>query len=60
MTKVAHGPRTWAAACVCGPQHGYTGTLLHTQLRFQRHKRDKFSAIMFEAWNESHIVWELF
>ena len=60
MTKVAISPCTGAVACVCGPKHAYTSTLLCTQLGFQRHKKDKFSAIMAEVWNESHIIWELF
>ena len=46
----------WAAACVRGPKHAYVGTLLHKQLGFQRHKKGKFSTIMVEVWNESHIV----
>ena len=29
-TEVALGPRTWAAACVCGPKNAYAGTLLYT------------------------------
>ena len=60
MTKVALGPRMWAAACVHGPKHVYVGTLLHTQLKFQLHKKDKFSTIMAKVWNECYIVWEPF
>ena len=30
------------------------------QLRFQKHKKCKFSAITAKVWNESHIVWEPF
>ena len=60
MTKVALGPRMWVAACVRGPKHAYTGTLLRTQLWFQRHRKCKFSAIMAEVWNESHIIYDLF
>ena len=56
MTKVALGPCTWAIACIRGPKHAFVGTLLCTQ----KHKEDKFSAIMVEVWNESHIVWEPF
>ena len=56
MTKVALGPRMWVAACVRGPKHAYTDTLLHTQLWFQRHRKCKFSAIMAEVWNDSHII----
>jgi len=57
---VALSPRTWAAAYIRGPKHTYAGTLLRTQLGFQKHKKGKFSAIMAEIWNESHFVWELF
>ena len=57
---MALGPRTWTIACVCGPKHAYVGTLLCTQLGFQRHKKDKFSTIIAEVWNESYIVWEPF
>ena len=31
--------RTWAVAYVRGPKHADIGTLLHTQLRFQKHKK---------------------
>ena len=37
----------------------YTGMFLLMQLRFQKHKKGKFSTIMAEIWNESHIIWEL-
>ena len=47
-------------ACVRGVKHVYAGTLIHPQLGFQKHGKDKFSAIMAEVWNESHIAWELF
>ena len=56
MTKVALGLRMWVAACVRGPKHEYAGTFLCTQLGFQKYKKDKFSIIMVEVWNESHIV----
>jgi len=56
MTKVALGLRIWVAACVCGPKHEYADTFLCTQLGFQKYKKDKFSTIMAEVWNESHIV----
>ena len=56
MTKVAIGPCTWAAACVCGPKHAYASTFLHTQLGFRKHGKGKFFAIMAEVWNEFHIV----
>ena len=58
--KVALGPRTQAEACVRGPKQAYASTLPCTQLGFQKHEKDKFSAIMAEVQNESHIVWELF
>ena len=57
---MALGPHTWAVACVHKPKHAYIGTLLHMQLRFQKHKKGKFFAIMAEVWNESHIIWESF
>ena len=60
MTKEALSPHTWAVACVRRPKHAYAGTLLCKQLGFQRHKKDKFSTIMAEVWNESHIAWEPF
>ena len=59
-TKVAIGPRTCAATCVCGPKPAHIGTLLRMQLGFKKHKKGKFSAIMAKIWNESHIIWELF
>ena len=59
-TKVAIGPRTCAAACVCGPKPAYIGTVLRMQLGFKKHKKGKFSAIMAKIWNESHIIWEPF
>ena len=49
MTKVAPNPQTWATACIRGPKHAYEGTLLRTQLGFQRHKKGKFSVIMAEV-----------
>ena len=55
MTKVALDPRSWAVAYVCRPKHVYIGTLLHTLLGFQIHKKDKFFEIMVKVWNESHI-----
>ena len=60
MTKVALGLHMWVAACVCELRHAYTGMFLLMQLRFQKHKKGKFSTIMAEIWNESHIVWEPF
>ena len=60
MTKVALDPHTWATTCIRGPKHAYAGTLLCTQLGFQRHKKCKFSAIIVEVWNKSHIIWEPF
>ena len=60
MTKVALGPRTWAAVCVHGPKYAYADTLLRMQLGFQKHEKGKFSTIMAEVWNESHIDWEPF
>jgi len=54
MTKVALGPHTWTS--ICGLKHAYAGTLLHTQLGFQKNKKCKFSAIMAEVWNESCII----
>ena len=60
MTKVALGLRMRVAAYVCKLKHAYAGTFLHTQLGFQKHKKDKFFAKMVEVWNESHIVWETF
>ena len=56
MIKVVLDPRTWAKACVHGLKHAYAGTLLRTQLGFQKHKKCKFSAIVTEIWNESHII----
>ena len=56
MTKVALGPRTWATTCVHGPKHVFAGTFLCTQLGFQKQKKDKFSIIVIEVWNESHII----
>ena len=56
MTIVAFGLRT----CVREPKHVYAGTFLRMQLEFQKHKKCKFSAIMAEIWNESHITWEPF
>ena len=46
MTKVAFGLHTWAVAYVCEPKYVYAVTLLRMQLGFQKHKKDKFSAIM--------------
>ena len=63
MTKVALSPRstyvgsglcTWAKACI----HRHTPA--YTTRVFRSIKKDKFSAIMAEVWNESHIVLELF
>ena len=50
----------WAAACIRGPKHAYTGTFFCTQLGFQKYGKCKFFAIMAKVWNESHIVWESF
>ena len=60
MTKVALGSCTWVATYICGPKHEYASTLLRTQLGFQKHKKGKFSTIMAEIWNESHIVLKSF
>ena len=60
MTKMALSPRMWAAVCVHGPKYVYVDILLRTQLGFQKHEKGKFSTIMVEVWNESHIVWEPF
>ena len=60
MTKVAFGLRTWVATCVHEPKHAYAGTFLCMQLEFQKHKKCKFSAVMTEIWNESHIAWKPF
>ena len=59
-TKVALGPGMWVAAYIRGPKHVYAGTLLCMQLRFQKHEKGKFFAIMAEVWNESHIIWQRF
>ena len=56
MTKMALGLRTWVVSYVHGPKHAYASTFLRMQLGFQKHKKCKFSAIMAEVWNESHIV----
>ena len=48
MTKVALGLRTWVATYVCKLKHVYAGTFLHTQLGFQKYKKEKFSTIMAE------------
>ena len=58
MTKVAISPCTWAG--IRRLKHAYAGMLLRTQLGFEKHKKCKFSAIMAEVWNESHIIWEPF
>ena len=60
MTKMALSLRTWVVSYVHGPKHAYASTFLRMQLGFQKHKKCKFSAIMAEVWNESHIVWEPF
>ena len=60
MTIVALGLRMWVMAYIRRPKHAYAGTLLCTKLGFQKYKKCKFSAIMVEIWNESHIVWESF
>ena len=56
MTKVALGLHMWVAACVHELKHAYAGMFFCMQLRFQKHKKGKYSAIMAEIWNESHIV----
>ena len=56
MTKVALNLHTWVVACVHWPKHAYVGTFLLTQLGFQKYKKKKFSTIMAEVLNESHIV----
>ena len=60
MTKVALSLHTWVAACIRELKHVYASMFLYMQLGFQKHKKGKFSAIMAETWNESHIVWEPF
>ena len=50
----------WPSAHVCGHQPTYVGQSMRTQLGFQKYEKDKFSVIMAEVWNESHINWELF
>ena len=60
MTKVALGLHMWVAACVHELKHAYAGMFFCMQLGFQKHKKGKFSAIMAEIWNESHIVWVSF
>ena len=50
MTKEALSLRKWVAACVCKLRHAYAGTFLRTQLGFQKHDEDNFSAIMTEVW----------
>ena len=59
-TKVAIGPRTCAATCVCGPKLAYIGTLLRMQLGFKKYEKGKFSTIMAKILNASHIIWEPF
>ena len=56
MTKVTLRPHMQAAAYIRGPKHAYAGTLLHTQLRVQRHKKGKSFATTAEVWNKPHIV----
>ena len=60
MTKVALDLRMWVTSCVRMPKHVYTSIILCMQLGFQKYKKCKFSTIMAEIWNESHIIWELF
>ena len=60
MIKVALNLRMSVATCILEPMHAYAGMFLCMQLGFQKYKKDKFSAIMAEVWNESHIVWEPF
>ena len=60
MTKIALDLHTWIAACVRELKYVNVGTVLRTQLGFQKNKKDKFFTIMAVVWNESHIVWELF
>ena len=43
-------------ASIRKPKHAYVGTLLCTQLGFQKPEKCKFSVIMAEVWSESHIV----
>ena len=54
--QVQLGMEVKLAAYVCGPKLAYTGTFLHAQLGFQKYKKCKFSTIMAEICNESHIV----
>ena len=60
IIKVAFGLCTRVAACVREPKHAYASTFLRTQLGFHKHKKNKFSTITVEIWNESNIVWESF
>ena len=57
MTKVALDLCTRVAAYVHVLKHAYAGIFLCMQLRLEKYKKNKFSAIMAEVWNESHIVW---
>ena len=57
MTKVALDLCTRVAAYVHVLKHAYAGIFLRTQLRLEKYKKNKFSIIMTEVWNESHIVW---
>ena len=48
MSKVALGLRTGVATYVRKLKYVYAGTFLHTQLGFQKYKKEKFSTIMAE------------
>ena len=60
MSKAALGLRMWVATRVRRPKHARAGMCQRTLLGFQKYKKGKFSIIMAEIWNESHIVWEPF
>ena len=47
-------------AYVRGPKPTYVGTILRTQLGFQKYGKCKFPVIMAEVSIESHIIWEPF
>ena len=47
--KKTHGLRTQAQTYICRPHTVYAGTILPTQLGFQRYKKCKFSALKTEV-----------
>ena len=46
--------------CICRHKLAFAGISLHSQLGFQRHKKNKLFALKTEVWNEFHIIWEPF